>query len=175
MSTKAHELLQTYREKLQSPLVAGVVIALIALGIANTLWNNITNIRPAEPVLNAADTYNPPHTQDINTITNAHLMGASPASLHDLPLASLGVSLLGVFINPDGQSSALVSFGTGETKTYFIGDALAANVVIEKILPDSVIVKHNGRLEKLQMAIQPIEFSDALPNALWPNDPANNS
>lgn len=95
-------------------------------------------------------------------------MGASASTLGDLPLASLGVTLIGIFAGSQHSSIALIALSGGQSKVYHVGDKLAPNVVIEKILPYSVVVQHNGRLEKLAMQIQPLQFSNQLPaSGLW--------
>ena len=149
------------------PLVAALMALLIILGIALTSWQTTQTIW--FPTHISADTTFHPHKHiAIEALPRYHLMGAAVQNVKDLPLASLGVTLIGIFSDSSGQSTALITLSGGNSQNYHVGDQLAANVVVEKILAKSVIVKHNGRLEKLQLPIQPIDFDNQKSQAgLW--------
>jgi hypothetical protein len=162
-------IIQTQLARMQTPLVAITTSVCLVLATTWTIWNNVNVIRHRAVLSTATEAYHPPMSVKLTDLSNYHLMGASPVNLKDLPLASLGVTLIGIFIN-GGQATALISFDDSTTKTYRAHEQLAPNVIIEKILPTSVVVKHNGRLEKLEMGIQPIDFSNTLPqSSLWNN------
>jgi type II secretory pathway component PulC len=95
----------------------------------------------------------------LQKIADAHLMGIAPLEDTDLPLASLGIVLQGIFLAPNNKSIALIQTSDGKMKAYHVGDTLAANVSIVDILKDYVVVKHNGQLARLTMKIMPLDFS----------------
>lgn len=157
--------LTVIRETLySSPIIALLVTGcFIILSILNLLSSSQLIFNPT---MITTTPYRAPSTVDLKQIAKLHLMGADESG--NLPLASLGVNLVGIFLDNSGQSSALIAMASGDTQTYHTGDVLAPNVSIEKILSDQVIVRHNGRLEKLTLPIQPIDFNNNLPDSgLW--------
>lgn len=154
-------------KQLNTPLIAAAVIFCVSIGLLWTAWNSVQSIW-FSPVNTTSEHYMPPQRINVGQLPTDHLMGASASTLGDLPLASLGVTLIGIFAGNQNNSIALIALSGGQSKIYRVGDNLAPNVSIEKILPYSVIVKHNGRLEKLTMPIQPLQFSEQLPaSGLW--------
>ena len=100
-------------------------------------------------------------------IAAAHLFGQAAASGtgggaaggvgngEKAPETTLDLKLLGVAAGKDGaKSQAIIASGTThEEKTYSVGDSLPGNAVIRQVLPDRVIIAHNGRLEMLRLPI----------------------
>jgi type II secretory pathway component PulC len=141
---------------------------LLALGLLLTIWNNITTLW-LTPTDNTATPFRAPTIIDVQQLAKDHVLG-SAANMSDLPLASLGITLKGIFFDSQNQATAVVAQSNGDTTNYHAGDQLAPNIIIVKILPTSVVIRHNDNLEKLAMPIQPIEFSQAQPSAgLWNN------
>jgi type II secretory pathway component PulC len=143
--------------------------ALLLLGFLLTLWTNINTLwlTPADSITTP---FRAPTIIDVQQLAKDHVLGAA-ANMSDLPLASLGITLKGIFFDSQNAATAVVAQGTGPTTNYHAGDQLAPNIVIVRILPDSVIIKHNGNLERLAMPIQPIEFSQNNNNpGLWNNN-----
>jgi type II secretory pathway component PulC len=155
----AQEYLQS---NLNKPTIALAVAALLLFAALWTAWSTVNSLWLAKPTV-AGQNFRPNSQINVAQLPKYHLMGSYSSSLRDLPLASLGVTLLGIFSNNEGQSTALIALSGGGSEVYHVGDSLSSNVTIEKILAKSVIVKHNGRLEKLEMAIQPIKFDNNLP------------
>lgn len=159
--------LQQLKTQLNTPLVALVLLGFFSLLAVWSGWNSINSIlHPPQSGDNSV--YRAPTKVDLNQASQFHLLGADATNLGDLPLASLGVTLIGIFADNQNKSTALITLSGGQSKMYHVGDKLAPNVTIEKILTDSVVVQHNGRLEKLAMPIKPLTFSDNLPDSgLW--------
>jgi len=154
-------------KNIQTPLIATVLVILLSLGLLTTLWGNIQAIWLPKSENNVRHFIQRPRIS-VQQLAKYHLLGAYATDIKDLPLASLGVTLIGIFADNKGHSAALITLSGGNSNVYHVGDPLATNVNIVKILPHSVIVKHNGRLEKLEMPIQPIEFKNELPQSgLW--------
>ena len=164
---KIDDFKEKFLKSLQTPLVAIIVLVLFGIGLLNTLWQNIDGIW-LDPIVPTGTPFHQQRQVNIEQLANLHLMGAYATNLKDLPLASLGVTLLGIFSDNQKHSSILIALSGGATNLYHVGDSLASNVSIEKILPHSVIIKHNGRLGRLEMPIKPIEFKNNLPESgLW--------
>jgi type II secretory pathway component PulC len=159
---KAFEFREYIQSNLNKPTIAVGVAALLLLAALWTLWGNLNTLW-LDKNSASEQAFRPSAQITLSQLPSLHLMGSYSTSLHDLPLASLGVTLLGIFSNTNGQSTALIALSGANSDLYHVGDKLSANVMIEKIMPKSLIVKHNGRLEKLEMAIQPVKFDNNVP------------
>jgi type II secretory pathway component PulC len=163
LETQLHQL----RNQFNTPLIAGTLLLLALFGFGWSAWNT-TQVIWLTQANNQNDAFRAPLHVNINQVASYHLMGGYTNNLKDLPLASLGVTLVGIFSDVNGPSTALIALSGGSSKLYHVGDQLAPNVKIEKILPHSLVVKHNGRLEKLMMPIQRLTFNAELPKSgLW--------
>ncbi len=70
----------------------------------------------------------------------------------DAPDTQLNLELRGVLAyDPEASALAIISEGRGEEKVYGIGDELPGSATLEEVLADHVILKRNGRLEKLRL------------------------
>ena len=164
---KIDDLKALFLKNVQTPLFVMVIAILLGLGLLGTLWSNIQAIWLAKSI-EATTAFQQRSSTNVQQLPKYNLMGAYTSNLKDLPLASLGVTLIGIFSDNQGHAAALITLSGGNSNTYRVGDQLTTNVSIVKILPHSLIVKHNGRLEKLTMPIQPIEFKNDLPESgLW--------
>jgi type II secretory pathway component PulC len=163
IDAKYHDI----KEKLNTPLIASVFMIVLALGILWKIGSTAQGIWSSNRAVQAQP-FRAPIKINTNLLSSYHLFGAYASNLGNLPLASLGVTLIGIFADNNNKSTALITLSGGQSKFYHVGDKLAPNVVIDKILPYSVVVQHNGRLEKLAMPIQPLKFSNELPSSgLW--------
>jgi len=93
-------------------------------------------------------------------IAAAHLFGTAAASSAepsavDAPETSLDLTLLGVAAGSSGApSQAIISSGSsGHQDTYGVGAKLPGGALIRRILPDRVVIAHNGRLESLRLPV----------------------
>lgn len=142
--------------------------ALLALGLLLTIWNNISTVW-LTPTDSSPTPFRAPDIINVQQLAKDHILGAA-ANMSDLPLASLGITLKGIFFDSQNQATAVVAQNNGGTTNYHAGDQLAPNIIIVKILPTSVVIRHNNNLEKLAMPIKPIEFSQTQQNpSLWNN------
>lgn len=159
--------IQYWQTQLKTPLIASVLLLVTLCGLGWSAYNTVQTVWLHSEQAQR-DNFHAPQPININQLANYHLMGSYASNVKDLPLASLGVTLVGIFSGNNGPSSALITLSGGVSKLYHVGDPLAPNVKIEKILPHSLVVKHNGRLEKLMMPIERLTFSDELPTSgLW--------
>lgn len=91
-------------------------------------------------------------------IAAAHLFGRARArtptvAARNAPETSLDLTLAGVAAaNPDRLSYAIITSGArGGKDTYGIGARLPGGALVRQILPDRVVIAHDGRLETLRL------------------------
>lgn len=91
-------------------------------------------------------------------IAAAHLFGTTTngprLAAADAPETSLDLTLLGVAAGTSGAPSrAIIASGNSAQSTYPVGATLPGGAVIRAILPDRVVLAHNGRLENLRLPV----------------------
>lgn len=91
-------------------------------------------------------------------IAAAHLFGTAPEqqqpTAQNAPETSLDLTLLGVAAGTNGAPSrAIIVSGGSVQNTYPVGATLPGGAVIRAILPDRVVLAHNGRLENLRLPV----------------------
>lgn len=90
-------------------------------------------------------------------IAAAHLFGTTASSprvlAENAPETSLDLTLLGVAAaTAGGPSRAIIASGANnEQNIYPVGATVPGGAVIRAILPDRVVIAHNGRLESLRL------------------------
>lgn len=90
-------------------------------------------------------------------IAAAHLFGTAAETAQQLaaqnaPETSLDLTLLGVAAGRSGApSQAIIASGNSAQNTYPVGATLPGGAVIRDILPDRVVLAHNGHLENLSL------------------------
>lgn len=142
--------------KEQIPLfVSGLVTILLLISIGQAICMFLSYKRIAQ-----ASVYAPVAIEQTTTdIASWHLFGVSSSCAALIPTTDLKLTLRGLLVaSPAKNSQAIISELGKEEKVYSIGDALPGGAILYKILVDSVILKHNGRLEKLT----PPELEDDL-------------
>ena len=150
----------------QRPAITKGVVALVSLGLLASAFNIIQTLKPVS--LKSSETFVLKDPIPIEQLQSYHILGTYPVDLNNLPLASLGITLQVIFLDSNGDSTAVIAGGDGSVKNYHAGDQLAPNVAIVKILPDGVVVNHNGKLEQLKMNIEGIDFdSGQMPGGLF--------
>ena len=160
---------QPLQHTLKQRWLLPALAVLLCLSLLLTIWNSI-NILWLSPADSNPTPFRAPTIIDVQQLAKDHVLGAA-ANMSDLPLASLGITLKGIFFDSQNQATAVVAQSNGDTTNYHAGDQLAPNIIIVKILPNSVVIRHNDNLEKLAMPIQPIEFSqNSNSPALWNNN-----
>jgi general secretion pathway protein C len=101
-----------------------------------------------------------PQRDHAGEIVKRHLFGVAPAAtaprveapVAEAPDTQLNLELRGVLAyNPEASALAIISEGRSNEKVYAIGDQLPGSATLEEVLADHVILKRNGRLEKLRL------------------------
>lgn len=141
-------------------LVLGALVALLALFVYLS-WSAITivwfpkdnNSIPAVISLPAAG-------PAASSIAQMHLFGTSPEDLSNLPLASLGLEVQGIFFNAQANQSRVLIAAPEQVPTFYkVGDSLPHNVKIYKITANNVIVVYQGQLQKLPLSLPGLDFN----------------
>jgi len=134
-------------------LIMVIVAFWLLISSVQSLWFSHQNSTVAVPVISNIT------APAANIVPSLHLFGSSVTDLKDLPLASLGLQVEGIFMNLQaGNSRALISMTGQAPQMYNVGDMLPGNVKIYKITASSVIVSYNNQLAKLPFSLQGIDF-----------------
>lgn len=100
------------------------------------------------------------NAQLIANIPNQHLFGLSATG--DMPITNLELRVTGIAREADAQSEniskAYISIAGGPSKIYQVGDSLPDGVKINDITPDTVILENAGKLEKLPLPREKLQF-----------------
>lgn len=100
------------------------------------------------------------NAQLIADIPNQHLFGLSPTG--DMPITNLELRVTGIAREADAQrdntSKAYISIAGGPSKIYQVGDNLPDGVKVYDITPDTVILENGGKLEKLPLPREKLQF-----------------
>ena len=80
-------------------------------------------------------------------------------ALGDAPITNLQFHVTGI-VKAEGidTSKAYISTGGKTSKIYYIGDKLPYGISIYDITADAVLLENNGRIEKLLLAREPLQF-----------------
>lgn len=141
-------------------LVTALAVILLALAAARLFWAVVagpaTDIAPPSPAASRASAVN----ADFSVLERATpfrrmqagtAVAATPDTVaSDAPDTALSLTLHGVF-GLDETAVAYISAGEGPQTAYRPGDRIdgLASVTVERILPDTVLLRREGRLERL--------------------------
>jgi len=138
-------------------------IAIILLTVF-LLWLLVTRVSViSHIVLTPAVSPVPPstlasHQFYAKLIPPAHLFGFYQ-TVDNLRDTDLNLQLQGVlFATPLARSQALIAAPGAELKSYELGDSVPGGAIIDSFLPDGVILKRNGDLEKLPLKRPVLEW-----------------
>ncbi len=165
-------------------MVMGLGVALAALSLKFLPTDSVAAVASTS-ALNTANTganrdTAPTPPELARVIASAHLFGDAadkPAPLMEKPdpvepieETRLNLQLAGVFaFLPAENAIAIISAGSAEQSAYGVGDKISGDTSLEAVYPDHVILRNNGKLEKLALPenVQPI--------AVAPVQTSNNS
>lgn len=103
-----------------------------------------------------------PNKRDIpiQQTLNAPLFGRYALPDDELTEASsVQAEVVGVLYASDpSESQVMIRVPGGEEKSYRVGDTLPGNLVIRRILRDSIVILHRGKLESLGLPKNPLRF-----------------
>lgn len=144
----------------------GILIGVIAIFVATAIyvglqWRSDWQLAHQTAALNlepVAD--NSAHLVD--QIPDQHLFGQDITATGDMPITNLQLRVTGIArendANKDKISKAYISISGGPSKIYQVGDSLPDGVKVYEITPDTVILENGGRLEKLPLPREHLQF-----------------
>lgn len=92
----------------------------------------------------------------IAAIPKEHLFGKSVAN--DVPITNLQFRVTGIVKSDNESSKAYISIANQPSKIVRTGDSLPYGVKVYAITKDAIILENEGRLEKLPLPREPLEF-----------------
>lgn len=128
---------------------------------------------PGEGFVNRGAAGEAPAPTDLaRIIVSAHLFGDAskvaivreeePEPQEPIEETKLNLQLAGVFaFTPQENAIAIISVGSAEQSAYGVGDKISGNASLEAVYTDHVIIRNNGKLEKLALPenVQPIALA----------------
>lgn len=148
------ELLDEFRRNLRIPQIVAIVLGILllyeaaALGVTFVHFlRDFTKAKVSFPSLSV-----PEKTSQISEL---HLMGVYNQALGNLPETQLQLVLQGteVSLNEADDSRAIIAGPNSPAKSYGLRQALPGGAIVHQILPDRIILNHNGVLEELRMPL----------------------
>lgn len=98
----------------------------------------------------------------IAEVPTLHVFGKPLQTASDVPVSSLELRITGIAKNtrPSEQntSKAYISISNQPSKIFHVGDTISFGVKLYDIIDDAVVVENNGRLEKLPLVRNKLDF-----------------
>ena len=131
-------------------IFTGLVVASVAVALAGLTWR-LVGARPADaPPPAAGQPAAPAPAADISPALALSPFGRPDAS--SAQPTSLALALRGVVLAyPRSASSALIAPAGGQPISYAVGQVVPGGATIEEIAFDRVLLRVNGRLERLDL------------------------
>lgn len=102
------------------------------------------------PVLSSAVQHTEKSLLRPESLASYHLFGRAPDISAVMPKTTLALTLEGVLLSGNAmRSSAIIASKNGLSKVYSIGETLPNGAALEKITGEFIVLKSEGRLEKL--------------------------
>ena len=130
-------------------IFTGLVIASVAVALAGLTWR-LVGERPADTPPPASGSRPAPPPADISPMLALAPFGRPDAS--SAQPTSLGLVLRGVMLaDPASASMAMISPQGGRPISYAVGQAVPGGATLEEISLTRVLLRVNGRLERLDL------------------------
>jgi len=162
-------------------IFTGLVVASVAVALAGLTWH-IFGAGPADPPSSVATAVAMTGSTDITPVLALAPFGRPDAS--SAPPTALALQLRGIILaDPLSASTALIGPTGGRPVPYFVGQAVPGGATIEEIALSRVLLRVNGRLERLDLPrvsaggeapVAPPAVP-SLPNAVPANGPSDGS
>ncbi|MGE3920078.1 MAG: type II secretion system protein N [Gammaproteobacteria bacterium] len=145
-----------FETKYSQRIAKGIVIA-FALLLLWVIWDMLKILHLGMHALPKESLSN----RQTISLARMHLFGQSNiVDPNYLPETKENFVLNGAFVSQVGQRSQAIITVLGQQKVYFIGDTLSSNIKVKQILPNKVVLQHNGQLEALTMGRTSLEFAN---------------
>lgn len=124
---------------------------ILAQGVLFVLSEQATSVAPMAHPSNSGQVEQPATRIDIAALNLFGEVAAEPApAMVDAPRTSLNLQLLGVFSATDPKrASAIVAEVGKQGLLYHVDEKMPGNATLSSVHPDHILIKRNGRLEKL--------------------------
>jgi len=163
-------LLMTHRGRQAGMAMVALSGLLLFSAVFSAFYNGYADFtimqRPSNITTSGLDVANA-ETTLIAAVPSQHIFGRAAEEDDFLPITSLQLHLTGIIKDSADQVSKVIVSEAGQPgKIYSVGDALTSGITIYSINEDGIVLEHNGKLEKLPLTRQRLQFQDK-PKALW--------
>lgn len=113
---------------------------------------------------------------NVAEIPTWNLMGASivkPANNEEVPKSTLHLTVVGILHASDPQYSQVIIASDSNAQVYSVGEEIDNGVKVYEILANSVIISRDGKLEKIELPKQLLQFAPP-PSGLDLKDTSSN-
>lgn len=163
-------LFVTYRGRqvgLGMVILSGILLFSAVVGAVHAWYGDLTIMQSSAGVATHVDDAANAEATLIAQIPATHLFGLAAEDDDFLPITSLQLHLTGIIKDSaDHVSKVIVSEAGQPGKVFAVGDTLTSGIKIYSINEDGIVLEHNGKLEKLPLGRQRLQFQDK-PKTLW--------
>ncbi len=159
--------------KLLPTAISAALVILFATLLASLFWLLFT---PQSPLPELAIPVNTTPEKPVaiknhgKEIANLHLFGKqekpahpAPSEPKPVPVTHLNLELTGIVARKNQRSYAIIAPGKqAEQKIFSVGEEPQPGVVIDRILPRKVILKHAGKIQELKLPEEPVSSTGNL-------------
>lgn len=137
--------------------VSIALIIIMSLSVADTVLLIMETMNAPEATVRTpaatATTETRYRVSDLELFGKVQTQSKAPEVIN-APETSLNLELQGVFISEDGEeeSTAIIGQRNKAGELYVIGDRLPGNAVLSAVFEDHVLLRRNGRMEKLMFS-----------------------
>jgi general secretion pathway protein C len=161
-----------------APWIGVLSVLLLAHTLAELTWRWLPEATMPPIVLNnggavttstaAATAVNLDRVAALQLLGRADAVAEAPSAPIAAPETRLNLVLKGLLArHPQEEARAIIAQGSGDEKTYRVGDSLPGGASVHDILPDRVILSRGGRFETLTLPKERMDISEStLPAAL---------
>jgi general secretion pathway protein C len=143
---------------LSSKHAKGLIIGLIALFSVLTLREYSTlflsSLREAPSTLNQP-AMTPAKKKSFDALLHSSLFGvyvSNDLNGTNVKKSMLHITLVGVLLgNTEENSQVIIRSANGEEKNYKVQDKIHGGALIKRIMPDGILVEHDGNLESISL------------------------
>lgn len=129
-------------------IFTALVIASVAISLGVTTWH-LLGARSAQPA--SAPTFSTP-TGNVDVAPALALAPFGRPDASSAPPTSLALQLRGIILaDPASASTVLIAPTGGQPVAYVVGQAVPGGATVEAIAFDKVLLRTNGRLERLDL------------------------
>ena len=151
-----------YKPQLLMGINAGILLLIIATSVFDMKqwfadWQLTQAVTP--PVAIATMSQN---AALIEQVPDLHVFGTSLSTVSDVPVSNLELRITGIAKSTSQSettaSKAYISISNQPSKIFRVGDTVSFGVKLYDVTDDAVVLENNGRLEKLPLVRNKLEF-----------------